>query len=64
MKLLFVNNIPFNPIAGGIERVTDVLAKELIKRGHRVYYLCAKIDASGQCLLNYDYPAKIISVTI
>ena len=59
MKLLFVNNIPFNPIAGGIERVTDVLAKELIKRGHIVYYLCAKIDASGQCLLNYDYPAKL-----
>lgn len=59
MKILFVNNIPFNPIAGGIERVTDVLAKELIKRGHRVYYLCAKIDASRQYLLDYDYPALL-----
>lgn len=59
MNILFVNDIPFNPIGGGIERVTDVLAKGLIKRGYKVYYLCGKLPQSKQYLLNYDFPAQL-----
>lgn len=59
MNILFVNNIPFNPIAGGIERVTDILAKELIRRGHFVYYLCGKVNTDCLDLLNYDFPATL-----
>lgn len=59
MKILFVNDIPFNPIAGGLERVTDVLTKELIKRGYSIYYLCGKLTDSNLYLLNYTFPAQL-----
>lgn len=64
MKLLFVNDIPFNPIAGGLERVTDVLTKELIKRGYTVYYLCMKIGPRRQYLLDYDFPARLYQLPV
>lgn len=59
MNILFVNDIPFNPIGGGIERVTDVLTKEFLRRGYRVYYLCAKLPESKLYLLDYAFPAKL-----
>lgn len=59
MNILFVNNNPFNPIAGGIERVTDVLTKELLKRGYVVYYLCGKLPSSKMFLCDYEFPAKV-----
>lgn len=62
MNLLFVNDIPFNPIGGGLERVTDVLSKELIKRGHNVYYLCGKLPDSKLFLLDYPFPAKLFQL--
>lgn len=54
MNLLFVNEIPMNPLFGGIERVTDLLTKELIARGHNVYYLCTRIDDDS--MLDYEFP--------
>lgn len=59
MNILFVNDIPFNPIGGGIERVTDVLAKELLRRGYTVSYLCGKLSSSQFYLLDYDFPAQL-----
>lgn len=59
MNILFVNDIPFNPIGGGIERVTDILTKELTKRGYTIYYLCGKLPQSKLYLLNYTFPAKL-----
>lgn len=59
MNILFVNNIPFNPIAGGLERVTDVLTKELIKRGYQVYYLCENVGPSRAYLLDYIFPVPL-----
>ena len=56
MNILFVNDSPFNPIVGGLERVTDILAKEMKKRGHNVHYLCGKIKPEKQWLLDYEYP--------
>ena len=37
--ILFVYPYVFNPIEGGIERVTDSITKELQKRGYCVKYL-------------------------
>lgn len=62
MNILFVNNIPFNPVAGGIERVTDILAKELSRRGHKIFYLCGKVNSENSGLLNYDFPAKLFQL--
>ncbi len=62
MNILFVNDIPFNPIGGGIERVTDILTKELIKRGHTIYYLCGKLSQSKLYLLNYTFPVKLFQL--
>ena len=59
MNILFVNNIPFNPKFGGIERVTDVLAKQLITQyGHNIYYL----SFDNNCDTDYLYPAKLFAL--
>lgn len=47
MNILFVLTIGLNPSRGGVERVTDVLTKELKRRGHHVFYLCAQKDADN-----------------
>lgn len=59
MNILFVNDIPFNPSLGGIERVTDILTKEFIKNGHRVFYLCGYINETQQSMLDYNFPCPI-----
>lgn len=59
MNILFINDLPFNPIAGGIERVTDILAKELKSRGYVIYYLCGKLRPEQLFLLDYEYPALL-----
>lgn len=58
MNIVFLNERPFNPILGGIERVTDVLTKALIASGkYSVYYLCGQVDDTQY--LDYDFPAKL-----
>lgn len=54
--ILFVYPTPFNPIAGGVERVTDLLAKEFIQRGYKVLYLH---HVHKDLLMSYDYPAPV-----
>ncbi len=39
MNIAFIYDTVINPLKGGVERVTSVLAKEFIKQGHKVYYL-------------------------
>lgn len=39
MNILFVYPTPFNPIKGGVERVTFLLAREFVGRGHQVFFL-------------------------
>lgn len=56
MNILFVYPTLFYPEHGGVERVTDLLAKEFVRRGHNVYYLHNKPDES---LNDYSYPAEI-----
>ena len=59
MKILFVNNIPFNPLLGGVERVTDTLTRALIaKGGYSIYYLCGKVEPQDEYCLKYDFPAR------
>ncbi len=55
MNILFVNEIPMNPTFGGIERVTDLLSKELTQRGHTIVYLGARADEK---MMDYSFPAK------
>lgn len=39
MNILFCYSTEINPQHGGVERVTDLLAREFSKRGHKVYFL-------------------------
>lgn len=57
MNVLFINNIPFNPSLGGIERVTDILTKSLIKKGYNIFYLCGLVESRE--MLNYDFPVPM-----
>lgn len=50
MNILFQFDDPIIASSGGVERVTDTLAKELIKRGHNVSFLCHQ----KMCLLDED----------
>lgn len=54
--ILFVYPTVFIPEFGGIQRVTDVLAKEFIKKGHKVLYLnlYKSVDVGS-----YEYPAPV-----
>lgn len=55
MKILFLNDIPFNPLYGGVERVTDVLCRGLKEKGHIVYYLTGK---ATQSVSVFEFPAE------
>ena len=39
MNILFLNFIPILSHVGGVQKVTDVLARELLKRGHKVCFV-------------------------
>lgn len=54
-NILFVYPTMFHPERGGVERVTDLLAKEFVKKKYNVFYLHSKYDSS---LVEYNYPAK------
>ena len=51
MNIMFVANFPIVPHRGGVQRVTNVLSKEMLKRGHKVIFLCDTkstiIDSDG-----------------
>lgn len=57
MNILFVNDKPFNPRFGGIERVTDLIVRELLNYGYNIYYLSGRVLNAG--IMDYDYPAKV-----
>ena len=61
MNILFVSDQPFNPAYGGIERVTDLIVRELLRRGgYEITYLCEKVK--DQSIMEYDYPVKGVSL--
>ncbi|MCI7748103.1 MAG: glycosyltransferase [Paraprevotella sp.] len=61
MNILFVSDQPFNPAYGGIERVTDLIVRELLRRGgYEITYLCEKVK--DQSIMEYDYPVKVVSL--
>lgn len=53
MNILFVYSRILHPERGGVERVTDLLAKELARRGHRIFYLHNPGDEEA---MKYSFP--------
>lgn len=58
MNIVFIFRMLFNPTTGGIERVTDLLCRELLRRGHHVEYL-NNIAEGEYAVDGYDYPAPV-----
>ena len=54
MNILFIHPVMFHPQRGGIERVSDLLCREFIRRGHHVLCLHSVRDESR---MDYAYPA-------
>lgn len=54
--ILFIYPTPFNPQVGGVERVTDLLAKKLKQCGYKVFYLH---HVHKDSLMGYDFPAPV-----
>lgn len=47
MNILFIAYFPMEPSVGGIQRVTDILTHELIRRGHNVNYLSLQLGPTS-----------------
>lgn len=57
MNILFLNTTTFNPLSGGVERVTDTLTKELVKKGYNIFYL--SLYSSNERQECYHFPTKM-----
>ena len=55
-SILFVYPTVFNPKVGGVERVTDILARQFVERGKKVYYLHNKQNSA---LMDFEFPAPV-----
>lgn len=55
-KILFTSPNPFIPQMGGVEAVTDILCRELMRRGHKCYYYHSR---SLRLYDSYDSPAEV-----
>lgn len=55
--------MPMTPFSGGIERVTDVLAREFIRYGHNIYFLCHRnenlVDSPSIAAKQYIIPIEL-----
>ncbi|MFR9500374.1 MAG: glycosyltransferase [Rikenellaceae bacterium] len=58
--ILFVNGPIFHPERGGIERVTDILARAFVSRGYKILYLYQTDSEDG--VLGYKYPAELFKL--
>ncbi|TCO89992.1 glycosyltransferase involved in cell wall biosynthesis [Bacteroides heparinolyticus] len=56
MNILFMYNGMFHPLRGGLERVSDLLCREFVRRGHCVFYLHHTYDEK---MSGYSYPASM-----
>jgi glycosyltransferase involved in cell wall biosynthesis len=56
MNILFLYNGPVEPVKGGIERVTAVLASYFETKGHRIYFLGLKRSDSSKDNRQYYLP--------
>lgn len=54
MNIAFLFYCPIVPHIGGVQRVTDVLAKEFVKRGHNVIFICTESRNMDDAYQNYS----------
>lgn len=57
MNIVFAYPTGLNPQKGGVERITDIIAKILLKRGDTIFYLNWKREQD-----NYEYPVPVIDL--
>lgn len=57
MNIVFAYPTGLNPQKGGVERITDIIAKILLKRGYTIFYLNWKREQD-----NYEYPVLVIDL--
>lgn len=58
MNIAFIFHSPIIPFRGGVQRVTDVLAKEMVAMGHKVLFLCTKAD--GEDYADFAAPQEYL----
>lgn len=54
MNIAFLFYCPIVPHIGGVQRVTDVLTKEFVKRGHTVIFICTESRNMDDAYQNYS----------
>ena len=58
MNILFCYKNSFNPIYGGVQRVTDILSRYLIRKGHTIFYLNHQKDEFISPIKRFYLPEK------
>lgn len=53
MNILFIGHVPMIPTAGGIERMTVIISKELRTRGHFVAFLSTSSKCNTDCVSGF-----------
>lgn len=57
MNIAICYPTPFNVQIGGVERVSDILAREFTRRGHRIFFLH---NYRKELVPEYDYPVEVL----
>ena len=57
MNIVFAYPTGLNPQKGGVERITDIIAKILLKRGYTIFYFNWEREQD-----NYEYPVPVIDL--
>ena len=57
MNIVFAYPTGLNPQKGGVERITDIIDKILLKRGYTIFYLNWEREQD-----NYEYPVPVIDL--
>ena len=57
MNIVFAYPTGLNPQKGGVERITDIIAKILLKRGYTIFYLNWQREQD-----NHEYPVPVIDL--
>ena len=60
MSILFFFDSPIIPHIGGVQRVTDILTLEFVKRGHNVIFLCSRDSYDNETEYKYVAPQYFV----
>ena len=63
MNIAFVFHCPIVPYVGGVQMVTDLLAKTFVNRSHKVVFICTDIRKKDYDYVDYSAPQYYLDIS-